>query len=122
MNLDRFVVGFGYRILGIEFEKRTGKKRKSISNNRILGRSGIYNSICYFISMVLTISFNFSRQRKHQRFFSFFYERSFDHNSDHRYFNYLDNSASNLLFSFLDCTVVQLRRLKKLSKRKFDGI
>jgi hypothetical protein len=52
---------FGYRVLGIEFEKRIGRKRKSISNNGILGRPGIHNSICYFIPMVLTISFNFSR-------------------------------------------------------------
>ena len=115
----RFVVGFGYRILGIEFEKRTGKKRQSIFNNRILGRSGIHNSICYFVPMVLTISFNFSRHWKHQRFFSFFCERSFDHNSDHCNFNYLNNSANDLLFSFLDFTVVQLRKLKNQTRKSW---
>jgi hypothetical protein len=37
---DWFVVDFRYRVLGTEFGKTIGRKRKSISSNRILGRSG----------------------------------------------------------------------------------
>ena len=106
------LLGFRWRYLGIEFENTIGRKRKSISKNRILGWSSIHNTLCYFIPMAFTIPFNFSRHWKHQRFFSFFCKRSFDHNSDHCNFNYLNNSANDLLFSFLDCTVVQLRKLK----------
>jgi len=55
------LLGFRWRNLGIEFENTIGRKRKSISKNRILGWSSIHNTVCYFIPMVLAIPFNFSR-------------------------------------------------------------